>query len=150
MRSKLAFGALTLCVFLFSATFVQASGVVTFQIEVLPGVSISSPDNLVFDPVAPGQRVEQDVGVTVWSNVEWELAAQVIDYGAGDLQGLIEVLDPQGLWRELSTTARTLMVNRPVTGAEGLEVQIPFRVTGSYDLPGSYSFQVEFTVVPSL
>ncbi|NMB01379.1 MAG: hypothetical protein GX971_07685 [Firmicutes bacterium] len=151
LRRKLAFVALVLCAFGFCGTVAQASGVITFQIEVLPGLTISSPDQLSFGGVAPGQTVEKELELTVWSNVKWKMLVKSIDHMSGWLRGTIDVQDFGGTWHELSTQMRPLLVDQDVTGPGGTDVQIPFRFTGSYDdTPGNYSFEVEFTVVPSL
>ena len=149
-RSRFALTFLCLILLVTWGAVAQASGVITFQVEVLPGLSISSPDNLSFGPLAPGQTTYKELGITVWANVPWELWVQAIDYDLeGGLQGIVEVEASRGNWLDLFTETRIFRSDE--TGPDGMEVQVPFRITGSYaDVPGSYSFQAEFTVVPSL
>lgn len=151
VRNHFFVGVLCVTVLLALTTIAQASGTVTFQIEVLPGLSVSSPDLLVFDPVAPGQSDHQDLNITVWSNVTWELSVQAVGYDVeGGLQGSLEV-NSLGGWVELTTERSMLHFGQSPTGPDGTSMDIPFRFIGSYeDVPGTYSFQVEFTVVAAL
>jgi hypothetical protein len=151
VRNHFFVGVLCVTVLLALTTIAQASGTVTFQIEVLPGLSVSSPDLLVFDPVAPGQSDHQDLNITVWSNVTWELSVQAVGYDVeGGLQGIMEV-GSLGGWGEISQDPIMVRAGQPPTGPNGTSMDIPFRFIGSYeDVPGTYSFQVEFTVVAAL
>lgn len=129
-----------------------STGVVTFQIEVTAGFTISSPDHLIFEPVAPGQTTYRELIITVWSNVDWELMVATIGEDMpGGLRGQIEFNRSDGVWAPLGKLAYPVRSNQPLTGPTGSEVTIPFRFTGSFeDTPGNYSFQVELTVVPAL
>lgn len=129
-----------------------ASGFITFQLEVIPGFTIANPDNLVFPPVAPGQTIHQELTITVWSNVRWNLSIRATgEELEGVLFGMVEVEGENGDWHDLFGGVRTLRSSQSPTGPHGRGVHIPFRFAGSYsDTPGLYSFQVEFTVVPAL
>jgi hypothetical protein len=150
-RYGLLVGSLCIIVLLVGGMVVQASNVVTFQVEVLPGLRIANPGTLTFSSVAPGQTVLEDLNLTVWSNVNWELLVKAVGLGTEEgFRGGVELND-FGYWRSLSDESMLIHLGQKPTGAEGLSVQVPFRLTGSYeDAPGNYSFQVEFTVVPSL
>lgn len=130
----------------------DASGVITFQIEILPGLAISSPDLLNFGALAPGEQSEQALTLTVWSNVPWELSVRTVTYpGSDDLGGRLEVQDGGGRWWDFLGTQRVLYTDQPPTGPDGAQIQVPFRYIGSYgDEPGGYELQVQFTVVPAL
>lgn len=130
----------------------QAGDVITFQIHVLPGMTLSSPDSLVFDPAAPGQTIRKDLNITVWSNVRWELTAQAISpENEGALGGRVEVEDVQGDWLSIFARQRKIRSYQLPTGSMGSLVNVPFRFIGSYqDSPGDYFFEVEFTVGPSI
>lgn len=130
----------------------DASGVITFQIEILPGLAISSPDLLNFGALAPGEQSEQALTLTVWSNVPWELSVRPLNALDSDgLLGTLEVQDESGRWRELSEFQVIVSTNQPPTGPDGAQIQVPFRYIGSYgDEPGGYELQVQFTVVPAL
>lgn len=143
---------LSLLVILACGGVANSSGVVTFQVEVVPGFTVSGPDNLSFDPISPGQTTQHDLGLTVWSNVSWELSVRASGQeGEGGLYGVVEFYDSSSRWTVLDNGTRLVCGDQPLTGPSGLEVIIPFRFTGSYeDSPGTYSFQVEFTVVPAL
>ena len=132
------------------AAGVEASGTVTFYVQVVPGLKISSPDQLTFEPVAPGQSDVQELSLTVWSNVRWQVLVEANGYGAeGGLSGILEV-GQSGSWREISAGS-VIHSDQPPTGPDGVVFQTPFRFTGSYDdEPGDYDFQVKFTVVPAL
>ncbi len=150
-RHKFLVGIMCLAALLAFGKGIQASNMVTFQVEVLPGLRISNPDTLTFLPVAPGQTDIQELNITVWSNMNWELSVKAVGYGVeGGLRGVVQLND-SGSWRDLSSEGTVIQLGRPPTGPDGTMLQIPFRLTGSYeDAPGNYSFQVEFTVVPSL
>jgi len=150
-RYGLLVGSLCIIVLLVGGMVVQASNVVTFQVEVLPGLRIANPGTLTFSSVAPGQTVLEDLNLTVWSNVNWELLVKAVGLGTEEgFRGGVE-LGSAGSWYELTEEITQVSVSRPPTGDEGISVRVPFRLTGSYeDAPGNYSFQVEFTVVPSL
>ncbi len=130
---------------------VQATGLVTFQVEVMHGFRVSSPGTLVFAPVAPEQSNIQELELTVWSNVEWDLSVKAIGYDPeGGLQGTVEVGN-SGAWHVLSTESNLIQVGQSPTGVAGATLLVPFRIKGSYDdAPGAYSFQVEFTVAPAI
>src|SRR5690554_6793927 len=68
---------------LLTSVSVFASGNVTFRVHVVPGFALSVQDELVFNQVTPGQTVHEDLLVTVWSNVNWDLlvdaAGEVLD-----------------------------------------------------------------------
>jgi hypothetical protein len=150
-RHFLFMGFLCLAVLFALGTAVQAANVVTFQVEVLPGLRLSNPDMLIFVPVAPGQTDIQELNLTVWSNINWELLVKAVGYGVeGGLRGGMEMSN-SGAWYELSEESTVIQLGQPPTGPDGATLRIPFRLTGSYeDAPGNYSFRVEFTVVPSL
>ena len=150
-RHKFLVGIMCLAALLAFGKGIQASNMVTFQVEVLPGLRISNPDTLTFLPVAPGQTDIQELNITVWSNMNWELSVKAVGYGVeGGLRGVVQLND-SGSWRDLSSEGTVIQLGRPPTGPDGTILRIPFRLTGSYeDAPGNYSFQVEFTVVPSL
>ena len=150
-RHKFLVGIMCLAALLAFGKGIQASNMVTFQVEVLPGLRISNPDTLTFLPVAPGQTDIQELNITVWSNMNWELSVKAVGYGVeGGLRGGME-MGSSGAWYELSEESTVIQLGQPPTGPDGATLRIPFRLTGSYeDAPGNYSFQVEFTVVPSL
>lgn len=129
-----------------------ASGLITFQLEVVPGFSISAPEQLVLPPVAPGQASQTELSMRVWSNVRWNLIIKVPSEGMDEgLYGVLEAKGDTGEWREFSKGERTLFTSQMTTGEKGRMVSIPVRFMGSFDdVPGNYSVQVEFTVVPSL
>jgi hypothetical protein len=151
VRHKVLAAVLLATVMLGIALGVEASGTVTFFVKIEPGLKISSPDTLTFAPVAPGQTDVQDLNITVWSNVRWQLLVEAIGYGGEDgLHGMLEISD-LGSWRELSRDGTVIQLGRPATGPDGLSVPIPFRFTPSFaDEPDDYSFQVKLTVVPAL
>ena len=151
-KCRFVLGILSIAALLFWSAGAWASGVITFQVEVLPGLTLSSPDNLVFEPVAPGQTKQKDLEITVWSNVSWELSVQGVELdGAGDVFGELEVEGVQGSWYEVIGSRNWLRLDQSPTGPSGADLEIPFRFTGSYeDSPGTYLFQIEFTVVPKL
>lgn len=128
----------------------ETAGVITFQIKVLPGLSISTPELLVFEPVAPGQTTSQELNLTVWSNVNWRLMVTGEQDTSG-LEGDILFQDWLGSWIPLVYLDTIVIDLQQPTGPEGTQVTIPFRFEGSYqDLPGTYSLDVKFTVVPTL
>lgn len=128
----------------------KAAGVITFHVEVLPGLSISSPELLEFEPVAPGQASLQEVGLTVWANVPWGLSVKAKHENVG-LSGGLYYRDFYQIWVPLDERLHPIITQQDATGDAGLDVTIPFRYTGSYlDEPGTYAFEVEFTVVPAL
>lgn len=118
--------------------------------EVVPGLTISSPELLDFSTIAPGQSSQRNLELIIWSNIGWKLLVQA----RGDdvetrLNGAMEVQDEQGKWSELLTRVSTLYDAQPSTGPDGIKLDIPFRITSSYgDDPGVYSFEVKFTLVP--
>ena len=132
-----------------------ASGHVMFQIEVVSGFAVSVPDTLVFAPAAPGETVYQDLPITVWSNVGWELRVSSSGGALGGegspspvLLGL-EVTDHSGTWRPLDDISRTVRTDQLPTGPEGIQVNVPFRFVSDFsNEPGVYTINVEFTVVP--
>lgn len=145
--------AFVVCMFLLlPVNKVESGGVITFQVEVIPGVTIESPDNLVFEPVAPGQSTEQNLSLTVWANFLWELSVRSLREDAGEnFFGDVEVQDENGVWYDLFARRRIIRSEQSSTGALGKEISVPFRFKGSFDdEPGTYSFEVEFTVVPAL
>lgn len=151
MKRRLIRVALAFSIVFTSGGLVWASGSIVFHVEVASGVTISTPEELSFGRVAPGQAVQEDLEVEVWSNVEWQMGVQVTDPMLGGLRGRVEVQDHQGTWKDVTTQTRTILMNQPATGTEGIVAKIPFRFTGSFeDTPGTYSFEVEFTVVPAL
>lgn len=129
-----------------------ASGLITFQLEVVPGFSISAPEQLVLPPVAPGQASQTELSMRVWSNVRWNLDIRVLNEGTeGGLYGVLEMKGEDSVWHELGLGTRMLRSQQSSTGENGRELSIPIRFMGSFDdVPGNYSVQVEFTVVPSL
>ncbi len=146
-RHSLAVIALLFVAFLTLGSEVQASGFVTFEVKVLDGLKISTPGFLTFEAVAPGEIDDQELPITVWSNVRWTLSVRAVN--PDGLQGAIE-MSAGGIWHELSATSCGVASGQP-TGSEGVTVHIPFRLQGGYDhLPGDYTFSVEFTVGPSI
>ena len=146
--------SLAFCLFVLSVWggITHASGVITFQVEVIPGFTISAPDSLLFPPVAPDQISQQELTLRVWSNVQWNLSIRATgEEVEGSLFGSLQVEGEGGDWYELFGGSRTLRSSQMATGVTGREVYVPFRFEGSYeDTPGVYSFAVEFTVVPAL
>ncbi|MDI9485588.1 MAG: hypothetical protein QM372_09020 [Bacillota bacterium] len=151
VRHKVLAAVLLATVMLGIALGVEASGTVTFFVKIEPGLKISSPDTLTFAPVAPGQTDVQDLNITVWSNVRWQLLVEAIGYGGeGGLRSTLEIGD-LGNWHELSAEGDAVYVGQPPTGSEGITMGVPFRFTPSFaDEPDDYSFQVKLTVVPAL
>ncbi len=136
---------------------VSASGHVVFQIEVTPGFAVSIPDILVFAPAAPGQTVYQDLSITVWSNVGWELIVSSPGDVLGEdgspafLQSGLEVRMQSGEWRRILGLERSIRTNQEPTGPEGTQLSVPFRFTSDFsDAPGVYTIDVQFTVVPEI
>lgn len=136
---------------------VSASGHVVFQIEVTPGFAVSIPDILVFAPAAPGQTVYQDLSITVWSNVGWELIVSSPGDVLGEdgsptsLQSGLEVGGGSGNWFALTNNGRVIRIDLPPTGPEGTQLSVPFRFTSDFsDAPGVYTIDVQFTVVPEI
>ncbi|HBG01998.1 MAG TPA: hypothetical protein DDW87_10560 [Firmicutes bacterium] len=151
MKNKLLVSALCIAVLFVWIVGAQASGIVTFRVNVTPGMTISSPGTLEFESVAPDQTLERDLNITVWSNVDWQLTARSVDYDQGGLQGVIEAADSYGSWHDLGSEEWVLRRDELPTGASGLTFDIPFRFTGSYsDAPDTYEFQIQLTVVSAL
>ncbi|NLM41895.1 MAG: hypothetical protein GX199_06250 [Firmicutes bacterium] len=149
-RNRAVLTYLTLVLMLLAASTAQAAAVITMQVEILAGFSIAcEEDNLAFGTLSPEQTVQKELELTVWSNVPWDL---YVDYtGTGDLPGLLEVQDERGVWLSLGDNSRMVLFDQPETGRDGSALTIPVRFTSSYsDAPGTYEFQIEFTVVPSL
>lgn len=146
--------SLAFCLFVLSVWggITHASGVITFQVEVIPGFTISAPDSLLFPPVAPDQISQQELTLRVWSNVQWNLSIRATgEEVEGSLFGTIEAQGEDGVWYGFFGGNRTLRSSQAPTGIAGKELNIPFRFEGNYkDTPGVYSFAVEFTVVPAL
>jgi len=133
-KKSVIFLALILTALLSAA--VQAQGVITVQVEILPGFSISAQQTVVLEAVMPGERVEETLEIQVWSNVAWDL--RVGYHGGTAAPGKLEVQDGRGVWHQLA-------------GAAGVLVQVPLRFTGGFsDAPDTYTFQIEFTLVPVL
>ena len=144
------------CVLMLVGTGIASAGSVTFFVEVAPGFAISLDDTLTFPQASPGDTVEAELDVTIWSNVGWELmvsatAAQSGDGSPRSLEGGLEVLGANGVWRPLDHIQRTVRTNEPPTSATGESFSVPFRFQAGFgDPPGTYTIQVEFTVVPEL
>ena len=142
-------------VLLCANSIADASGHVTFRIEVVSGFAVSVPDTLVFAPAAPGETVYQDLPITVWSNVGWELRVSSPG-GALDGEGSpssvssgLQVCVEGNVWRDLFGLERMVATNQPPTGSEGMQVNVPFRFVSDFsNEPGVYTIDVEFTVVP--
>ena len=150
IKRSLVFAVLMVA-FLMVGTSVEASGRVTFEIEITSGCSLLSPGDLTFPPVGPGQTVQQDLEITVFSNTNWSLEMEVRDLGEGDALLDAVQLRYDGKWQNLPTEKTSISEEQPPTGQNGLVVRVPFRLQGGYEHnPGSYSFEVEFTVVPAL
>jgi hypothetical protein len=150
LKKKLLAGLFCLAMLLVWVGGIQASGLVTFRVEVISGMTISSPSELVFSSVVPGIPAEKDLEITVWSNVEWELKVRCADYEQGGLKGVIEVEDSD-TWYNIFSQARTIRLGQAPTGKDGLTLDIPFRFTASYsDAPANYQFEIELTVVPAI
>ncbi len=130
---------------------VEASGVVTFEVEIVSGYRLDSPNFLTFAPVGPGQVSQQDLEIIVYSNTEWSLEMRAENLGEGGaLSEGIQWRD-LGIWKKLSMETNTICMEQPATGQDGTVVNIPFRFQGGYEHdPGTYSILVEFTVVPTL
>ena len=130
---------------------VEASGVVTFEVEIVSGYRLESPSALIFPKVGPGQVSQQDLEIIVYSNTEWNLEMRVESYGDNQfLSDAIQFRD-SGMWRALPHEKSTICAEQPATGQDGTVVNIPFRFQGGYEHdPGTYSILVEFTVVPTL
>lgn len=130
---------------------VEASGVVTFEVEIVSGYRLDSPNFLTFAPVGPGQVAQQDLEIVVYSNTEWSLEMKARNLGDADaLADAIQFRD-SGMWRALPHEKSTICAEQPATGQDGTVVNIPFRFQGGYEHdPGTYSILVEFTVVPTL
>lgn len=143
--------ALCLAAMLALTPGVEATGSVIFYVEVLHGFRIASPGTLTFAPVAPDQTNLQELEITVWSNVEWDLSVKAVGYNPEEgLRGTVEV-GASGAWQVLSSESSFIQLGQPPTGASGAALLTPFRFKGSYDdAPGPYSFQVEFTVAPAI
>ena len=133
---------------------VGASGHVMFQIEVVSGFAVSVPDTLVFAPAAPGETVYQDLSITVWSNVGWELRVSSSGGALGGDDSSSSVLSglevcAENVWRSLFGLERIVATNQLPTGPEGIQVNVPFRFVSDFsNEPGVYTINVEFTVVP--
>ncbi|HOB39654.1 MAG: hypothetical protein WAO27_08605 [Limnochordia bacterium] len=146
-KKSVIFLALILTALLSAA--VQAQGVITVQVEILPGFSISAQQTVVLEAVMPGERVEETLEIQVWSNVAWDL--RVGYHGGTAAPGKLEVRDDRGVWHQLDAGTKVLMREQPETGAAGVLVQVPLRFTGGFsDAPDTYTFQIEFTLVPVL
>lgn len=132
------------------------SGKVTMFVEVAPGFAISLQDSLTFPQAAPGRSVEAELDVTVWSNVDWQLRATATtvrseDGTPHDFEGGIEVLDFESAWRNLLIGERIIRYAQQPTPSEGETISVPFRFQPGFgDGPGTYTIQVQFTVVPAL
>ncbi|MGI6625446.1 MAG: hypothetical protein ACOX57_08520 [Limnochordia bacterium] len=116
LKKKLLAGLFCLAVLLVWVGGIQASGLVTFRVEVISGMTISSPSELVFSSVVPGIPAEKDLEIIVWSNVEWELKGKAVDDGLGGLEGLIEAQDSHGTWYDLGANEWLLRRAEPPTG----------------------------------
>ncbi|MFY9495151.1 MAG: hypothetical protein WAQ17_08190 [Limnochordia bacterium] len=141
---------LLLCVALLILVVVvpASAGVVVLQVEVLPGFAVDVPNRLVFPPVAPGQFSEQNLNVTVWANAPWILMATILD--GEDMAGIFEHRSLDGSWTRLGSTTSIVFESSSPTGAEGVEMSIPFRFRVDYgDDPGDYTVEIELTVVPA-
>lgn len=126
----------------------EAGGVVRFHVKVLDAMKISNPESIDFPAVAPGKSVQQDLSITVWSNVKWGLKVRAVDNE--DLQGAVE-FSAAGIWHELSHDSLGVLLGQPPTGPGGATIEIPFILHGGYEhVAGDYTFEVEFTVVPSI
>jgi hypothetical protein len=146
-RRKAACMALSLAVLLAAAS-AQASETVTVQVTILEGFSISGPGNIIIGALAPEEQRRTDMELNVWSNVPWELSVTLAEGSNPPMK--VEVQDMEETWVTLSGT-KLLYWNQDVTGSEGRVIKVPIRCTGTYgDLPGNYSFRLEFTVVPAL
>ncbi|HAN94897.1 MAG: hypothetical protein WBI99_00805, partial [Limnochordia bacterium] len=86
-KKSVIFLALILTALLSAA--VQAQGVITVQVEILPGFSISAQQTVVLEAVMPGERVEETLEIQVWSNVAWDL--RVGYHGGTAAPGKLEV-----------------------------------------------------------
>lgn len=138
-----------------AATALAADGSVVFYVDVAPGFAIALQDSLTFPQAVPGQTVEAQLDVTVWSNIEWDLYAAVpavhLDGQPVGLEGKLEVCNAFGSWRVLDHAGLTILTGQSPTTAAGLTFTVPVRFTAGFgDAPGTYAIQVEFTVVPKL
>lgn len=132
------------------------SGKVTVFVEVAPGFAISVQDSLTFPQAAPGTSVEAELDVTVWSNVEWQLLATSTSVHSKDgnphvLKGTVDIIDAFGLWEPLTNKVRTIRMEEPPTSQDGRDLTVPIRFQPGFgDAPGTYTIEVQFTVVPAL
>ena len=70
-KKSVIFLALILTALLSAA--VQAQGVITEQVEILPGLSISAQQTVVLEAVVPGERDEETLEIQVWTDVAWDM-----------------------------------------------------------------------------
>lgn len=139
-----------ICAFLFVLFTVGTvtAGIVILQVEVMPGFAIDVPENLIFPATAPGGISEQSLDVTVWANAPWILMARVLQD-----EGLVGAFEHRSLddatWKTLGPTSTIVFQSSRATGAEGVELSIPFSFRVDYeDDPGDYNVEIELTVVP--
>ncbi|HHT74322.1 MAG TPA: hypothetical protein GX008_11490, partial [Firmicutes bacterium] len=128
-------------------TTAGADGSVTLFVDVKPGLALQVQESLTFPEAGPGQGVEAELDVTVWSNVGWELfvaaSAVRLDDMPVTLEGLLEVQTASGYWRFLDEIGRGVLTDQPPTTGDGVTVAVPFRFTPGYgDAPGRYAIQV--------
>lgn len=136
-------------------TTAGADGSVTLFVDVKPGLALQVQDSLTFPEAGPGQGVEAELDVTVWSNVEWQLRVAAfavhLDGVPSDLEGSLEVRSGANFWYVLDGATKALLTEQPPTTGDGVTVAVPFRFTPGYgDAPGRYAIQVEFTVVSEI
>jgi hypothetical protein len=136
-------------------TTAGADGSVTLFVDVKPGLALQVQESLTFPEAGPGQGVEAELDVTVWSNVGWGLlvSARAVQFDDQpvDLEGQLEVRSASGYWRFLDQVEREILTEQPPTTGDGVTVAVPFRFTPGYgDAPGRYAIQVEFTVVSEI
>ncbi|HHT42237.1 MAG TPA: hypothetical protein GX014_02385 [Firmicutes bacterium] len=148
IRSKFAGMVLVVCFLLLCGSTAWAEGILTLRFEVQEGFSVSIPDNILdLGPVVPEQTLNSEASVTVWSNVPWALYARV--QSPAEIPCMIEIMDMKGNWVNLTSTSRVIMSGQESTGADGQDFVFPMRLKSSYgETPGTYSIQLQFTVVP--
>jgi hypothetical protein len=131
------------------AAAAQASGVITLEVEILPGFRITGPGSVSFGSLHPGIPEERELQLQVWSNVPWQLFANY--YGTVEAPGIVEVQGTNGTWIELGSSTNLVIWDQPKTDPDGVVIKVPLRFTGSFSHdPGTYDIQIEFAVVPLL
>lgn len=67
------------------------------------------------------------------------------------LKGTVDIIDAFGLWEPLTNKVRTIRMEEPPTSQDGRDLTVPIRFQPGFgDAPGTYTIEVQFTVVPAL